>query len=79
MLNTLDRFKQWCRDWWVRNICAECPTELDLEDWWSTECCEFPERESAEECGAVVLACRSAGREERECEQRDAGILSLRH
>ena len=37
MPSKLDRFKQWCRDFWERNICAECPRSLDLEDWWSTE------------------------------------------
>lgn len=37
MPSRLNRFKHWCRDLWERNICAECPRDLDLEDWWSTE------------------------------------------
>ncbi len=37
MPSKLDRLRQWCRDLWERNICAECPRDLDLEEWWSTE------------------------------------------
>lgn len=57
MPNTLDRFKRWCHDWWVRNICAECPRELDLADWWSREYCESHYRENAKEGGAVAPIC----------------------